>query len=106
MGKPISKARQMARLRVGESMAECQRIEMSEASDETIKTVLAKLRNRINAMVGRERDRDLGSSFRVDSANAINDDKTAVICTVCATCTARDAADDGLGEEDDGEVDI
>lgn len=91
MSKTQSLAQQIAELEVEDSHVRLERLPIAGASDETIKAVLARVRNASNQITNRLRKKD-GSNYRVESISMLAPDRASIFCM--AVTTRIDEEDD------------
>jgi hypothetical protein len=94
-------AGQIKTLKVGASISRTARIDLSAKGRTRGNENLAVLRNQINQAVGRIRKEQPDSSFRVESAIAVTDDKKALLATVAVTKIEGIDTEDESDEETD-----
>lgn len=90
----ISHVEQVRALAVGESHVRLERIAIEEASDDSIKESLARVRNSSNQIANRLRKKE-GTEYRVESVSLLAPDRLSILCMAVTTRFA--------GDEDDGD---
>ena len=93
MSKAIqSFSQQVTVLAMGDSHVRLERLPIEDATDETIKEVLAKVRNSQNQITNRLRKAGVGN-YRVESVSMLAPDRASIYCMAVTTRVEEEEID-------------